>query len=289
MYGAVAPAPGGPGAAVARAAKRAKWRRNVFIGVVLGTLFAAVALKSAGLARDPAAALEPEPQLAAAAPHLVPPKPPKPPPLPAVASCDCGDADGPACVACSVDGDCSSNELPALMGYDVVAYFSLVHGTDCAVLGSAAFAAEYDGLQWWFSTAENRDLFVAEPTKFAPQFGGFCALGIAAETAWSAEHLGPPVAVWDDSGLYCRDSYVVADGKLYLFNVNAYTKWSSDQAGYIAAANARWLDWFPTTATAGKWNTDAYGIKAGVCIGSSLVDSCCSCDAALGYGCPLDV
>jgi hypothetical protein len=76
------------------------------------------------------------------------------------------------------------------------------------------------------------------------------------------------------------------DGKLYLFNVNAYPKWSSDQANYISAANDRWLGWFPTE---GKWNTDAYGIKAGVCIGSSTVDQCCSCDVALGYGCPLDV
>ncbi len=62
-----------------------------------------------------------------------------------------------------------------LGGYDVVAY----HTQDEAVQGSADFAAEYAGGRFYFSTAKNRDAFRKDPAKYAPQFGGFCAFGIA--------------------------------------------------------------------------------------------------------------
>lgn len=62
-----------------------------------------------------------------------------------------------------------------LDGYDVVAY----HTHDQAVRGSAKHKAEYEGGTFYFSSAENRAAFTENPAKYAPQFGGFCAFGLA--------------------------------------------------------------------------------------------------------------
>lgn len=72
----------------------------------------------------------------------------------------------------------------AVSGYDVVAY----HGLDQveigerqleAIPGQKAITTEYNGAKWAFSTEENKELFVANPEKYAPQFDGHCAYGIS--------------------------------------------------------------------------------------------------------------
>ena len=63
----------------------------------------------------------------------------------------------------------------AIGGTDPVAYFT----DGKPVAGSDEFTAEYDDVTWKFSSAENRDKFVADPAKYAPQYGGFCAFGAA--------------------------------------------------------------------------------------------------------------
>jgi len=55
----------------------------------------------------------------------------------------------------------------AIKGYDTVAY----HTEGRAVKGSKKFSHEWNDAKWYFSSAENRDLFVAEPERFAPQYG----------------------------------------------------------------------------------------------------------------------
>lgn len=63
----------------------------------------------------------------------------------------------------------------AIDGYDPVAYF-----TDGeAKRGVAGISATWNGAEWHFTSMENRAAFVANPEKFAPQYGGFCALGMA--------------------------------------------------------------------------------------------------------------
>ena len=57
----------------------------------------------------------------------------------------------------------------AIKGYDTVAY----HTEGRAVKGSKKFSHEWNDAKWYFSSAENRDLFVAEPERFAPQYGGY--------------------------------------------------------------------------------------------------------------------
>lgn len=72
----------------------------------------------------------------------------------------------------------------ALSGYDAVAYHSLEQvevgqKQPEAVPGKKDITTEYNGATWAFATTENRDLFVAEPEKYAPQYDGHCAYGIS--------------------------------------------------------------------------------------------------------------
>lgn len=59
----------------------------------------------------------------------------------------------------------------AIDGYDPVAYFD----QGKAVRGEQPYNCEYLGREWYFSSAENRDRFLADPEKFAPAYGGYCA------------------------------------------------------------------------------------------------------------------
>ncbi|MBX2836268.1 MAG: YHS domain-containing protein [Gammaproteobacteria bacterium] len=65
------------------------------------------------------------------------------------------------------------NDSAVVDGYDVVAY----HTEGMPKKGSADFAAMYQGVTWHFSSAENQAMFEADPAKFAPAYGGWCAAG----------------------------------------------------------------------------------------------------------------
>ena len=85
----------------------------------------------------------------------------------------------------------------AIKGYDAVAYF-----TDGRPLhGLPEIAYEWDEQQYRFATAEHRDLFKADPVRYAPQFANFCAIS-----------LGKGELVVADP-----ESWLINDGKLYLF------------------------------------------------------------------------
>ncbi len=106
-------------------------------------------------------------------------------------------------------------------GYDVVAYFT----QGAAVAGDAAITAEHDGATWRFASAENRDAFTADPAKYAPRYGGYCAY--AASKGYVAK--GDPQA------------WTVHDGKLYLnYSKQVREIWSQDKPGNIAKADANW-------------------------------------------------
>lgn len=66
----------------------------------------------------------------------------------------------------------------AIKGYDPVAYFT----ENRAIEGSAKFTHHWLGATWHFASAENRDLFMREPVKYAPQYGGHCADGVSLGT-----------------------------------------------------------------------------------------------------------
>src|SRR5262245_30541019 len=84
----------------------------------------------------------------------------------------------------------------AIRGYDTVGYF-----TDAkAVKGSDAFSYEWLGATWHFASAEHRDLFAADPVKYAPQYGGYCSGAMVDGFTANAN----------------PEAWRIVDGKLYL-------------------------------------------------------------------------
>jgi len=111
----------------------------------------------------------------------------------------------------------------AINGYDSVAYFT----EGKPLQGRDELAYEWMGAKWKFSSQANLDLFKANPEKYAPQYGGYCAYGVAEGALVKVE----------------PDQFTVRDGKLYLnYDADVQAKWRKDPAGYIKAADAR----FPT-------------------------------------------
>ena len=91
--------------------------------------------------------------------------------------------------------------------------------------GSAQFSTTYKGVVYRFVSADHRNRFIAEPDKFVPQYGGYCAFAIAQN--WIAD-IDP-------------DEWAIVDGKLYLNNgFFAQSLWSLDKSGNIAAGDRNW-------------------------------------------------
>ncbi len=110
----------------------------------------------------------------------------------------------------------------AVHGYDVVAYFTKGKPT----IGTDLYTTEYDGARYRFASAESRNLFLASPELYAPQYGGYCAFG----TAFGRKFDGDPTA------------WKIVDGKLYLnLNKNVQAKWLIDPEGFIRSADNNWL------------------------------------------------
>jgi YHS domain-containing protein len=108
-----------------------------------------------------------------------------------------------------------------LRGYDPVAYFT----AGAPTLGNSAFTAKHNGVTFQFASAANRATFQADPAKYAPQFGGFCAMGVALEKKLD----GDP------------DAWHIADGKLYLnVNKDVQKKWLQDVSGNNKKAEQIW-------------------------------------------------
>ncbi|HSB24491.1 MAG TPA: YHS domain-containing (seleno)protein [Burkholderiaceae bacterium] len=107
----------------------------------------------------------------------------------------------------------------AINGYDTVAYFTVGK----PVMGKDAFALDWMGAKWKFASQANLDLFKASPEKYAPQYGGYCAYGVAQGDLVKVE----------------PDQFTVRDGKLYLnYDADVQAKWRLDPAGYIKTADA---------------------------------------------------
>ncbi|QFT31111.1 YHS domain-containing (seleno)protein [Roseibium porphyridii] len=109
----------------------------------------------------------------------------------------------------------------AIGGTDPVAYFT----EGKPVAGSDEYTFTYDDVTWKFSSEENRDKFAAEPAKYAPQYGGFCAFGAA---------MGFKVPV-------VPEAWSIVDGKLYLNNsLKVQERFEQDVPGHINNATLNW-------------------------------------------------
>lgn len=109
----------------------------------------------------------------------------------------------------------------ALRGYDPVSYQAGAN----PVMGSGAFTAAHQGATYHFASGANRDAFKADPARYAPAYGGFCAMGVAMGRKLD----GDP------------SLYRVVGNHLYL-NVNqaVQTRWVQDIPGNLAKANEAW-------------------------------------------------
>jgi YHS domain-containing protein len=108
----------------------------------------------------------------------------------------------------------------AINGYDPVAYFT----ASKAVMGKDAHSLDWMGAKWKFASQGNLDLFKANPEKYAPQYGGYCAYGVAQGYLVKVE----------------PDQFTVRDGKLYLnYDAEVQAKWLKDPAGYIKTADTQ--------------------------------------------------
>ncbi len=107
----------------------------------------------------------------------------------------------------------------AIGGYDPVAYFT----EGQAVKGSEKFAHKWLGAIWYFSSAEHRDLFIADPVKYVPQYGGYCSAGMTLGETDAAD----------------PEAWRIVDGKLYLATSKAWLS-VTDDPEKIKQANAHW-------------------------------------------------
>lgn len=106
----------------------------------------------------------------------------------------------------------------AIKGYDPVAYFT----ENKPVKGNKTITYNWQGSAWYFSSENNKNIFMAQPEKYAPQYGGYCAYGWAQGYAVKIE----------------PDAWAIYEGKLYLnYDKKVQKDWDKDRAGYIIKAD----------------------------------------------------
>lgn len=116
----------------------------------------------------------------------------------------------------------TSDGVPlALHGYDPVAFFTVGKPT----AGDTKFVASHKGASYYFASQENLDKFKADPAKYEPQYGGFCAFGVSVSKKFD----GNP------------EFWSIIDGKLYLnLNADVQKKFAADTAGALKKAEGNW-------------------------------------------------
>jgi YHS domain-containing protein len=113
----------------------------------------------------------------------------------------------------------------AIEGYDPVAYFK----NNKATKGKKKFAVSHQGVIYYFASADNKEEFKKTPTRYEPEYGGWCAYAMGAK--------GEKVSV-DPA------TYKIVNGKLYLFYNsffnNTLKSWNKDEAHLKTEADKNW-------------------------------------------------
>jgi YHS domain-containing protein len=129
----------------------------------------------------------------------------------------------------SAAADSSASPVPAvnttdglaLKGYDPVAYFTDGQPTK----GADQYGFQWKGVTYRFASAENLQRFRADPEKYLPQYGGYCAYAMSIDRIADI-----------DPG-----KWAIVGGKLYLNNnLFSQTLWSLNKSGNIASADRNW-------------------------------------------------
>jgi YHS domain-containing protein len=113
----------------------------------------------------------------------------------------------------------------AIQGYDPVAYFK----QGKAVKGKKEITASYEGVVYYFSMPVNKEYFLKNPSKFEPQYGGWCAFAMGDSN--EKVSINP-------------ETFKISNGKLYLFyNAffnNTLKSWNKEETGLMMKADANW-------------------------------------------------
>jgi enamine deaminase RidA (YjgF/YER057c/UK114 family) len=112
----------------------------------------------------------------------------------------------------------------SINGYDPVAYFT----DGRPVQGSSDYEYLWHKLRWRFASSEHRDMFSKEPNRYAPQYDGYCAMGVTNDAAAHKDSVDP-------------NAWAIVDGRLYLVhNTFWLEKWREQAAEYIKRADLNW-------------------------------------------------
>lgn len=110
----------------------------------------------------------------------------------------------------------------ALHGHDPVAYFLV----GAPVMGAPEFSAQWKGATYWFANVAHLRAFQADPVRYEPQFGGYCAYGVA---QGAKPDIDPK-------------AFAIVDGKLYLnLSPGVQKRWQGDIPGHIGQATQHWM------------------------------------------------
>lgn len=110
----------------------------------------------------------------------------------------------------------------AIGGYDPVAYFT----DSAATPGKPEFSTRHGQATWWFASAEHRDLFLQDPQRFLPAYGGWCAYGMAEGYAAETD----PVNGW-----------TIHEGRLYLnWDASISAQWNANRAALLERSESNW-------------------------------------------------
>jgi len=110
----------------------------------------------------------------------------------------------------------------AIQGYDPVAFFT----DHKPVKGDAKFLVKHDGAVYFFASKEHKDLFKADPAKYTPEFGGYCAYGVSRNKLVEID----------------VDAFQIVDGKLLLqYSKGVRDDFNKDTSGNLVKADANWV------------------------------------------------
>ena len=120
-------------------------------------------------------------------------------------------------------GDVNQIDGVALHGFDPVAYFT----QNKAVKGEAKLTVQYNGLTYEFASKEDQATFQANPAKYVPQYGGFCAFAVSKGVKADID----------------PHAFAINDGKLYVnYSEKALQAYQGDVKGNTENADHNWPD-----------------------------------------------
>lgn len=124
-------------------------------------------------------------------------------------------------VTLSVKAAGVANSVTAIGGYDAVSY----HTGKKPLRGNGNYLAVHDGVTYLFANKQNQQTFEANPEKYVPAYGGYCAFGVSV----GKKFVGDP-EVWR-----------VVNGRLYLnLDAGIQDSWLKDVPGRIKTADKKW-------------------------------------------------